>query len=78
MPAVLEGPKTLVNRAVHAAGNDPGGALVILNYSYRGDLERDRTDVANLAARHGFIAERNGTRDFALWDAATFLLRRSG
>lgn len=55
---------------------DPDGALVILNYSYRGDLERDRADIAELAARYGFVVERNGTRDFVLWDGATFLLRR--
>ena len=55
---------------------DPGGALVILNYSYRGDLGRDRADIAELAARYGFVVERNGTRDFVLWDGATFLLRR--
>jgi SAM-dependent methyltransferase len=54
----------------------PGGALVILNYSYRGDLARDRADVAALAARHGFRVERDGTRDLELWDGATFLLRQ--
>ena len=54
----------------------PGGALVILNYSYRGDIEADRTEVARLAAGHGFAVERNGTRDFMLWDGSTFLLRK--
>jgi SAM-dependent methyltransferase len=61
-----------------AALLDPGGALVILNYSYRGDLDRDRAEITELAGRYGFIAERNGSRDFGLWDGATFLLRRSG
>ena len=56
---------------------DPGGALVILNYAYRDDPARDRAEVAELAARHGFAVERSGTRDFALWDGTTFLLRRS-
>jgi SAM-dependent methyltransferase len=55
----------------------PGGALVILNYSYRGDLDHDRADVAELATRRGFVVERSGTRDFALWDGATFLLRKT-
>ncbi|MGD9616378.1 MAG: class I SAM-dependent methyltransferase [Alphaproteobacteria bacterium] len=55
---------------------DPGGALAILNYSYRGDLDADRADIAGLAAAHGFVVERNGTSDFALWDGATFLLRK--
>jgi SAM-dependent methyltransferase len=61
-----------------AALLNPGGALAILNYSYRGDLDRDRAEIADLAGRYGFIAERNGSRDFVLWDGATFLLRRSG
>ena len=55
-----------------------GGALAILNYSYRGDLDADRHAVANLSQRYGFAVTRNGTRDFTLWDGATFLLRRMG
>lgn len=53
-----------------------GGALVILNYSYRGDLDADRRTVADLSRRYGFRVERNGTRHFRLWDGAAFLLRR--
>jgi cyclopropane fatty-acyl-phospholipid synthase-like methyltransferase len=59
-----------------AALLDPQGALVILNYSYRGDLDRDRADLAELAARYGFSVDRNGARDCTLWDGTTFLLRR--
>lgn len=55
----------------------PGGALVILNYSYRGDLDADRRAVSDLSQRYGFRVERNGTRDFTLWDGVTFLLRRA-
>ena len=55
-----------------------GGALAILNYSYRGDLDADRHAVADLSQRYGFTVLRNGTRDFTLWDGATFLLRRMG
>jgi SAM-dependent methyltransferase len=54
----------------------PGGALAIFNYSYRGDLEADRADLARLATEYGFAVERSGTRDFSLWDGATFLLRK--
>jgi SAM-dependent methyltransferase len=54
----------------------PEGHLAILNYSYRGDLGRDREDVAALARRHGFDLVRAATGDFALWDASTFILRR--
>ena len=55
-----------------------GGALVILNYSYRGDLDADRHAVAELSERYGLTVERNGSRDFTVWDGATFLLRRKG
>jgi SAM-dependent methyltransferase len=55
-----------------------GGALAILNYSYRGDLDADRHAVADLSQRYGFAVTRNGTREFTLWDGATFLLRRMG
>jgi SAM-dependent methyltransferase len=52
------------------------GALVILNHSYRGDLELDRAELRELASLHGLSVERDGTRDFRLWDGATFLLRK--
>jgi hypothetical protein len=51
--------------------------LLILNFSYRGDEEADRRDVARLADAHGFTIVRLGTRDFSLWDGLSFLLRRS-
>lgn len=56
----------------------PGGAAVVLNYSYRGDPARDCADLAAAAGRHGFALERPGERPFLLWDAAAFLLRRDG
>jgi SAM-dependent methyltransferase len=52
----------------------PGGAIVILNFSYRGDAAVDRHDVAELAGAYGFTVERAGTQDFTLWDGLTFLL----
>jgi SAM-dependent methyltransferase len=54
----------------------PGGALAILNYSYRGDLAADRADLARLAAANGLALRHAGTCDFTLWDAAGFLLCR--
>ena len=54
----------------------PGGGALVLNYSYRGDLDADRADLARDAAAAGLVIEVGGTRDLALWDAATFLLRR--
>lgn len=52
----------------------PGGAVVILNFSHRGDEEADRRDIEQLAAANGFSIRRAGTRDFSLWDGLTFLL----
>jgi SAM-dependent methyltransferase len=52
----------------------PGGAAVMLNFSYRGDEEADRRDIERLARVNGFRIRRAGTRDFTLWDGLTFLL----
>jgi len=52
----------------------PGGAAVILNYSYRGDRGLDVRDLAASAALHGFAVERAGGRPLRLWDAAVFQL----
>lgn len=52
----------------------PGGAVVILNFSYRGNEEADRQDIGRLAGVNGFTIRRAGTRDFILWDGLTFLL----
>jgi SAM-dependent methyltransferase len=56
----------------------PGGALLIMNYSYRDDLARDRREIEAQAARAGLMLLRNGTRDTALWDGTTFLMRQAG
>jgi SAM-dependent methyltransferase len=55
----------------------PGGDLVVLNYSYRGDLARDQADLAGAAAGL-FRTLRNGERPFRLWDGAAFHLARLG
>jgi SAM-dependent methyltransferase len=76
---VAAGPGIAARHIADAAGLlAPGGALAIFNYSYRGDLDADRADIARLATARGYAIERNGTRDFSLWDGATFLLRRMG
>lgn len=54
----------------------PGGAIVIMNFSYRGDHEADCSDVRRLATVNGLAVQRAGTRDFTLWDGLTFLLAR--
>jgi SAM-dependent methyltransferase len=53
----------------------PGGSFAIFNYSYRGDLETDRAEIAALAASAGLELLRNGTCDLTLWDATSFLFR---
>jgi SAM-dependent methyltransferase len=53
-----------------------GGDFVILNLSYRGDLELDRQDARRLAEAAGLRVLRNGTSDLRLWDGTTFHLRR--
>ncbi len=54
----------------------PHGALVILNFSYRGDLEADRADVHRLAGTAGLQVRQSGTSDFSLWDGLTFELHK--
>lgn len=51
----------------------PGGTLLILNYSYRGDLEADR---AELSAAPGFGVVETGGAPFRHWDGRCFLLER--
>jgi hypothetical protein len=54
----------------------PGGHFLILNYSYRGDVERDRHDLLRFAEAHALELVRNGTSEFALWDGVAFQLRK--
>ena len=55
----------------------PGGALLVLNYSYRGDPDGDASEIAAALPRTGLVLESRGRRDFQLWDAARFLIRKS-
>ena len=55
-----------------------GGALAILNLSYRGDPGSDRADIARWADAFGLQIILNGTSPFAIWDGTAFLLRRAG
>ena len=54
----------------------PGGDLVILNYSYRGDDSSDIEDVARLARETGFEVLVGGNRPFVIWDGLAFHLRK--
>lgn len=79
-PYLLLGGEALVRRHLHDIARllRPDGYAAILNYSYRGDLARDRHDVAEEAMAVGLDVERNGEADLATWDGRTFLLRKPG
>jgi SAM-dependent methyltransferase len=53
-----------------------GGDLLVFNWSYRSDPERDVAEARALAAAFGFEVVRAGERPFAIWDAWGFHLRR--
>jgi SAM-dependent methyltransferase len=55
----------------------PGGELVILQFSYRGDVETDRRDVARLSGEAGLDVKVNGETPFGLWNGAAFRMLRS-
>lgn len=55
----------------------PGGNLVILNVSYRGDLTADRADVARWTAQYSLKIQHSGTSPFTLWDGKAFVMRRA-
>ncbi|MBC7801170.1 MAG: class I SAM-dependent methyltransferase, partial [Gemmatimonadaceae bacterium] len=78
MPYIVQGGVALVD--AHFAGAArvlrAGGALVVLNFSYRGDRDADRADAAGLADRHGFTVEQAGATPFGVWDGAAYVFRR--
>lgn len=78
MPYVYRAGRALVARHFAEAARvlRAGGDFLVLNMSYRGDLERDRQDARNLAEAAGLRTLRNGASDLRLWDGATFHLRK--
>ena len=52
----------------------PGGALVVLNLSYRGDPVADRADAEGWAALAGLAMRDHGT-PFRVWDGTAFVFR---
>ena len=54
----------------------PGGTLAILNYSYRGDLDGDRREIAQAAGQAGFPRVDEPSPSFEYWDGSVFLLRK--
>jgi SAM-dependent methyltransferase len=75
-PYLIQAGPALLARHVDEAARvlRPGGDLVILNLSYRGDLDRDRRDLAELAASAFNIRQDGVQGEFRLWDGAAFHL----
>jgi SAM-dependent methyltransferase len=78
-PYVVQAGTELAQAVIREAARvlRPGGRLVILNFSYRGDLDLDRADLRSFAAGAGLQVVRNGTAEFTLWDAAAFVLAKA-
>lgn len=56
----------------------PGGALVILNLSYRGNEALDDADARVWAADNKLVLTQCGERPFRLWDATAYVMRAPG
>jgi ubiquinone/menaquinone biosynthesis C-methylase UbiE len=78
-PYLLQAGMEVATRHVAEAARvlKPGGALLIFNFSYRGDLAADARDVQAMAEGAGLAPVRIGERPFKLWDGAAYELRRS-
>ena len=56
----------------------PGGAAVILNYSYRGDPARDLGELTASAEARGLAVTAPSPSGFRLWDAAVYRVVKPG
>lgn len=54
----------------------PGGALAVLNLSYRDDADADQRDFSAWCAAAGLRADVTGGQPFRLWDGRAYLARR--
>ena len=74
---VQTGPATALRHVEGAArALRAGGALCILNLSYRGDPAADQADVAGWAAATGMRVTHGGDQPFQVWDGTAFVLLR--
>ena len=78
-PYLVQPGLALASRHVEDAARvlRPGGSLLVLNFSYRGDLDADRRDLREAGARAGLDMVRTCERPFVLWDGAAFELRKT-
>ena len=77
-PYIIQAGEEVVARHLEGAARTlrPGGALAILNMSYRQNAEADIADATDWAARYGLRLILAGETPFALWDGTAFVLRR--
>jgi SAM-dependent methyltransferase len=79
-PYIAESGPALIAAMVAEAGRvlRPGGSLLVLNWSYRGDLAGDGRDARVAASRQGLALKEAGPAGLRLWDASLFhLVRRA-
>lgn len=78
VPYLVQAGRALAERLVADAARvlRDGGALVILNLSYRSDPAADVLDAKRWAAAHDFVPAVLGDAPFTLWDGRAFVLRR--
>lgn len=74
-PYVVQAGGDLPARSFEAAAGAlrPGGSLVVLNLSYRGDPDRDAADARCWARAAGLEARPPWTPAFAAWDGRVFV-----
>ena len=53
----------------------PSGHFVIFQYSYRGDLSRDRSEIRRLATAYGYSIIREALTPFTIWDGIAYQLQ---
>lgn len=77
-PYLVQAGLEVAERHVAEAGRvlRGSGALVILNFSYRGDETADRACASAWARRYGFALTRCGTSPFRLWDGTATVFAR--
>lgn len=78
MPYVVQSGEALVAKHFQELRRvlRPGGEAIVFNYSYRGDLARDISEIAALADANHFEPLVLGERPFSLWDGAVFRLAK--
>jgi CelD/BcsL family acetyltransferase involved in cellulose biosynthesis/SAM-dependent methyltransferase len=78
-PYIVEGGPGLISNMVAEAGRVlcAGGSLVVLNWSYRGDIASDGREARARGKRQGLELKEAGPAGLRLWDAALFHLVRT-